>query len=229
MTALTPAMEAALAATDPIVVALLEVTLPDYDLRLIDGASEVHWPGHDGEADAVFVGQDPVYGPWTASDAFGDGIGDQVPAMGFTLKPTSIAQAVDLTDPAVQGSRTRVWFAVIDKATGGLVPDPYQLFEGELDQPTVTIGKGALDLEYSVASAFERLFLNDEGNRLSDAFHQLRWPGELGLQYMTGLVRQIIWGPGDRPSGITTLNGGGGGASGSISIGGRLVSDQVVQ
>lgn len=228
MTALTPQMEAALAATDPLVVALLEVKLPGYDLRLIDGASEVHWLGLDGQADAVFRGRDPVYGAWKASDAFGDGIGDQVPAMGFTLAPTSIASAVDLNDPAIQGSRTRVWFAVIDKGTGGLVPSPYQLFEGELDQPTFTLGKGQLDLDYTVVSAFERLFLNDEGNRLSDAFHQLRWPGELGLQYMTGLVRSIIWGPGDRPSGITAVNGGGGG-SGTISIGGVLVGNQVVE
>jgi len=219
MVGLTPQMRAALETTDPICVALLEVRLPNYNLRVIDGASEVVWPNLDGAA-ATFVGRDPTYGVWSASDAFGDGIGDQVPAMGFTLLPTDVANAASLTDPKVQTSRTRVWFAVIDKTTGGLVPDPYQLFEGELDQPTLTVGKGTLELEYTVASAFERLFLNSEGNRLSDAFHQLRWPGELGLQYMTGLVRQIIWGPGDRPSGITSANGGGGYSS-SVAIGGN--------
>jgi len=217
---LTPQMEAALAATDPLCVALLEINLPGYDLRVLDGASEVRWP-RDGE-ELTFLGRDPTYGNWSASDAFGDGIGDQVPAMGFTMQPTSIADAVTLTAPEVQGSRSRVWFAVIDKTTGGLVPDPYLLFEGELDQPTLGFDKAKLELDYSVASAFERLFLSDEGNRLSDAFHQLRWPGERGLEYMTGLVRQVLWGPGDRPSGIASLNGGGG--TGGVSIGGRQVS-----
>ena len=218
---LTPQMRAALEATDPLCVALLEINLPDYDLRLIDGASEVPW------GDKLFVGRDPVYGVWSASDAFGDGIGDQVPAMGFTLLPAAIEDAGRLTAPNVQTSRTRVWFGVIDKTTGGLIPNPYQLFEGEMDQPTLTVGKGVLELEYTVASAFERLFLSDEGNRLSDSFHQLRWPGERGLEYMTGLVRQIIWGPGDRPSGITSLNGGGGYSS-QVAIGGQRANVQAV-
>lgn len=195
---LTPQMEAALRALDPIIVGLLEVNLPDYDLRLIDGASKLPW------GDKMFLGSDPIYGKWLASDAFGDGIGDEVPALTVTLAPKAAATAGDLTAARVQGSPVRVWLAALDKATGGVVPDPILLFDGELDQPIIEGGLRTLSLDYDCVSAFERLFVDNEGIRLSDAHHQDVWPGETGLANVTGLVKTVIWGPGDRPPGIVT-------------------------
>jgi hypothetical protein len=209
----TPAVEAALHAFNPLICALLEVNLPDYDLRLVDGATHVPW------GDRTFKGRDPVYGVWVSTDALGDGLGDDVPALGLSFVPTSAAVAGELTAPNVQGSRCRLWFAVIDRSNGLVVPDPLLLFDGELDQPTVETGMHVLRLDYDVVSAFERLFLDDEGIRLSDAFHQSVWPGERGLEYMSGLVRTIIWGPGDRPGGMVTGTTGGG-AFGGVGGGG---------
>lgn len=193
---MTAAMQAALRAINPVVVGLVEVNLPGYDLRLLDGASQVNWGGNR------FVGRDPVYGSWISSDSFSDGMGDEAPAMSIQLAPSSEASAAELTAAEVQGSRARIWFAVIDKTTGGLVPDPLLLFEGVLDQPSLDVDKRKLTLDYDLVTAFEGLFLDDEGIRLSDAHHQAVWPGEKGLEYMTGTNRTIIWGPGDRPAGI---------------------------
>jgi hypothetical protein len=40
----------------------------------------------------------------------------------------------------------------------------------------------------------ERLFFNDEGIRLAPAFHQQVWPGEDGLNHVTGVTDLIYWG-----------------------------------
>ena len=208
-------MRVALQALDPVIVGLIEVNLPDYDLRLCDGATEVIWGG------GRFVGRDPYYGSWISADSFSDGIGEEAPAMSVDLAPPSAADAAQLTAPNVQGSRVRIWFACIDKVTGGVVPDPMLLFEGELDQPPLEVEKLRLLLTYDLVTAFEGLFLDDEGIRLSDAHHQSVWPGERGLEYMTGTNRSIIWGPGDRPPGIT-YGGGGGGSYGGSAGGGRF-------
>lgn len=198
---MTSEMRAALRALDPVVVGLIEVNLPDYDLRLLDGASELVWGG------SKFVGRDPIYGAWISADSFSDGIGEEAPGMSVQFSPTSSANAGALTAPNVQGSRVRIWFAVVDKVTGGVVPEPMLLFEGTLDQPVLEIDKMRLVLDYDLVTAFEGLFVDDEGIRLSDAHHQSVWPGELGLEYMTGTNRTIIWGPGDRPQGISYSSG----------------------
>ena len=100
----------------------------------------------------------------------------------------------------MQGSRTRVWFGAINRVTGSPIPDPYLLYDGELDQPTLTTGLAKRTVDYDVVSMFDILFDNDEGARLADSFHQSIWPGERGLEFVTGIIRQIIWGPGERTS-----------------------------
>lgn len=212
---LTPQMEAALLAPAPLITLLLEVILPDRPLRLCFGATKVPAFGED------FIGRDPDYGTWLSSDAIGDGIGDEVPAVSLQFAPPTTAAVEELNAPEVQGSPTRIWFCVIDRATGGVVPDPYLLLDGELDQPTVTRAANALLLDYDVVSSLERLFNGDEGRRLSDAFQQQVFPGERGLEHMTGLVRTIIWGPGSKPAGLTT-GGSGGGYSGGGFLGALL-------
>lgn len=207
---ITDEMRAALRTRAPVLVGLLEVNLPGYDLLLLDGASVVEWDGKR------FVGMDPVYGSWASSDAFASGVGDNAPAFTFTLAPTSVADAATLTEGEVQGSRVRVWFAVIDVATGQPVPSPMLLFDGLLDQPVLTFGPRTFSLEYKCVSGFEPLMITDEGIRLSDAHHQDLWPGELGLGFMTGLIRTIIWGPGDRPGGVSNYGSGGGGGRGGF-------------
>ena len=70
---------------------------------------------------------------------------------------------------------------VIDPATGQVVPDPYMLFAGELDVPTIKWGQNTRRLEYRITSVFERFFQVDEGLRLAPTFHRSVWPGEAGL------------------------------------------------
>ena len=75
-----------------------------------------------------------------------------------------------------------------------MVPDPYLLFLGAFDQPELRVDRGVLEIDIECSSAFDLLLEDDEGARLSDAFHQSIWPGELGMLNMTGIENDIYWG-----------------------------------
>ncbi len=75
-----------------------------------------------------------------------------------------------------------------------MIADPYLVFLGELDVPTVMIGKNKKTLQYDVVSSFERFFDQDEGARLNGPWHNSIWPGELGLQYVVSIQQNLPWG-----------------------------------
>jgi hypothetical protein len=110
----------------------------------------------------------------------------------------------------------RLWLGVID-AAGAVVADPYLMFDGELDQPKLEIDYGARSVEMACVSSFERLFSDDEGIRLNPSNHKSVWPGETGLDAITGVTRQVIWGPGTKVGNDSPASGG---ITGSI-FGGR--------
>jgi hypothetical protein len=77
---------------------------------------------------------------------------------------------------------------------------------GQIDVPTLFIDKGSRKVEFSIVSVFERLFENDDAVRASDGYHQFIWPGELGLEFMTGTDKNLYWGA-KPPSTYTTKLG----------------------
>ena len=70
MSALTPALEAALSGASPLVFGAVEINLPGYDLCLLDGAGVLSFGGK------TYRGRDPVYGVLAAVEDIGDGVGD---------------------------------------------------------------------------------------------------------------------------------------------------------
>jgi hypothetical protein len=71
---------------------------------------------------------------------------------------------------------------------------PELLFDGFIDQATIDLDKGRDDLEYTVISAFDYFFEDGEGQRLNGQFHHAVWPGEKGLDNVTGVTKKIYWG-----------------------------------
>lgn len=214
MTDLTPAMESALAADRVLIFGAVEINLPGgVNLRVLDGAGEIVWGG------GTFLGRDPTYGVLAGIDPPEDGVGDQAPSMSLQFHPPSSAAAGTLAAPSMQGSRVRMWLGALS-ATGAVVADPYLLFDGELDVPALSVSKGTRVLDYEVVSGMERLFENEEGMRLADSFHKSIWPTEAGFAHVTGIVKTIVWGPGEKPNSITGAGGGGGGGGGFGSVGG---------
>lgn len=186
---LAPAMDAALQGVAPTLVGLVEITLPEYNLRLLaPGTGVIGWGAK------TFTGNDPNFGVLAAVSELSDGTGDEAPAISLTLMPPTDAAAGFLAAPTMQGSPVKVWLAAVDRESGLVYADPELLFIGELDVPTIVSGPDGRTLEYEVVSVFERLFDQDEGARLVSGFHKPIWPGELGFDFVTGVEDAIYWG-----------------------------------
>lgn len=188
MSELPPALAAALRGDRPLLFGSVEINLPGYDLLLLDGSGQLMI------GNRLFAGRDPVYGVLDTIKGLADAMGDQAPAVTLGLIPSTTASLAALLDPAVQGSHVTIAMGCIDIASGTAVSAPYVLFSGELDVPTVTWDANDRRLDYKVTSIAERLFAVEEGRRLSDAFHQKVWPGELGLAFVTDVETYVPWG-----------------------------------
>src|SRR3546814_458774 len=97
-----------------------------------------------------------------------------------------------------------LFVGAVDPTSGLIIGQPEVKFLGEIDVPSLTIGEGGQrSLSYTAVSVFERLFETDEGARAQDAWHQSIWPGEKGLEFMTGTDKNLYFG-GKRPKGQLT-------------------------
>ena len=142
----------------------------------------------------LYVGRDPTYGVLDTIKGLADTLGDTAPAVTLGLIPSTTASLAALLDPGVQGSPVTIAMGCVDISTGTAVSAPYVLFTGELDVPNVTWDANDRRMEYKVTSVAERLFTTEEGRRLSDAFHQKVWPGELGMAFVTDVETYVPWG-----------------------------------
>ncbi|TCP30689.1 hypothetical protein [Sphingomonas sp. BK235] len=193
------------AGRDPIA-PMVEVFLPGYSLFHLVGAGELLW------GNRKFVGKDPRFGVLVSASNIRDGVADEAPDWSLTFAPPGESAVEDLTEANVQGSRVNGYLGLVDRATGQLIPDPLQVFAGELDVARLRVGKSTRTVEWRCVSALERFHDTETGARLSDAFHKLVWPGETGLANMTGIEKTSYWGVEKIPSGITYGTGGGGGS-----------------
>lgn len=200
---LTPQMSAALRAGKSPLAPLVEVALPGYTMRHLVGSGEVMFDVNK------FVGMDPIFGVLVAAGNLKDGIADEAPDWALTFAPPSEASVDELTAATAQGGEVSGWLGVIDRLTGLLLPDPIQLFAGELDVARVRVGKGTLTAEWRCTSALEAFHDQEVGARLSDSWHRAVWPDETGLANMTGIERTSFWGVSSPPSQVVYSNYGG--------------------
>ena len=94
----------------------------------------------------------------------------------------------------MQGRPMLLWIGVINPMTGAVDGDPFLAFAGEVDHPILRVGEGTRSVTLECVSIWERFFEDFEGIRLSNAFHQSVWPGELGLEFVTDVKRSLPWG-----------------------------------
>ena len=214
--ALDPALNTELQKLVVTMFGCIEIVLPHATVRLIDGAGFVTFSGR------TFTGLDPVYGTIDSIDTFADGVDDEDPTLSITMLPPSNTGAAMLADPTAQGGQVSLWVGAINPITGLPVATPELRFLGEIDVPTLVLDRGTRKLKLEVVSVFERFFSDDEGVRLTDAWHQSIWPGETGLAAITTVQRKLPWG-GTAPlpsASVSSVVTGGGGSYGGFT-GGR--------
>jgi len=183
-----PTLTAALAEDGVTMFCAVRIALPSYTLLLLDGAGQVTFNSE------TYIGLDPNFGALDSVDVISGGEGDQAPELSLVIAPPSATAAATLSSPNMQGSQVYIYVGAINPATGLVRGAPELKFMGEIDVPTLTSSNGQRSLEYSIISVFDRLFDVDEGIRASDGWHQSIWPGERGLEYMTGTDKNLYWG-----------------------------------
>ena len=165
----------------------VEIELASGFLRLIDGSGQVTFGGN------TFLGKDPTYGVLSGLETVTDGFGNQAPSLRVTINvPTTDAAAI-LGGEDMQGKSVLVWVGVLPP--GGAAPSPPTLvFSGQVDQGVLAVGLGSRNLALDCVSIWELMFDDLQGVRLTNAYHQAAWPGELGFEYVTAVQRQLPWG-----------------------------------
>ncbi|HWU03177.1 MAG TPA: hypothetical protein VN222_10595 [Novosphingobium sp.] len=187
MAELSPAVQTAMVQPRVPLFGAVRIQFPTYDLRLLDGSGTLSWNG------LTYVGRDPTYGTLDTIKGLADQVGDQAPELQLGLIPADDVALSLLTDPSVQGATVTASIGVFDMLTGIVLPDPYAVFVGELDVPSITWDANDRRLEYTVISVADRFFQIEEGRRLSDAFHRKVWPGETGMKMATGVEYDLPW------------------------------------
>ena len=167
-------------------IGLCKIELPEGDVRLCDGG----FIEFDSE---VYRSSDALLGTIASIQAMGEGAGPEVPAMEMVVLPPEASAPGDLAQPGWQTSRARFWIGEYDPETGTLIGDPDLVFDGQLDQASLSVGL-MRELALTVVSLAERLFERNAGNSLTSAWHKSIWPGELGHDNATGLAVQVAWG-----------------------------------
>ena len=183
------ALKNALAAPAPLLFGALKIELPDYTLRLLDGSAVLQIGSE------IYSGIDATFGTIAALSPLGEDMDDSAPEVTVTLFPPDISAAAVLSHPHMQGSVATIMVGAVDAATGAVIGSPEVLFLGEIDVPVIaTAENGERTVEFTIVSVFERLFEVEEGQRASNGWHQSIWPGELGLDHMTGTDVNLYWG-----------------------------------
>lgn len=185
-----------MAATDAVITlaGLLKIEAPAGGVRLCDGG----FLTFGGE---TYESLHPVFGTLAEFDAIEDGFGDLAEGGGFALTPAPDAALADWFRPDLSGCRVRMWMGEVD-ADGFAVSTAELLADLLIDTVRQRIGAGGeRQLILTTMSRAEKLFLKNEGNVLSQRFHQTVWAGEKGLNNCTDLKVAVAWGTASPPRG----------------------------
>lgn len=206
-------LKAALASRAPTTFTALDLTLPgdpdDYELKLVQaGAVDIEG--------TVYTGRDQNYGTFSEIGTISDGVDSQATTASVTLMPPSEAALADLAHPLVQGAPVTIRQGAVDRETGASIGTEL-LFRGEVNQPVLMVASDIRAIRLDLITEEARQLEDNAERRLSHAFHQSVWPGELGMIHVTGVTQPDFWMM-DKPS-ITygTTPGVGGGSGGGFS------------
>lgn len=177
---------------------------PAYTANLIEGAGYVTFPVNG--VSTTFTGEDSLFGTLGTISAVSEAVATEAPRVTITLVPPTAAAVGQLNQPLYQGAPVKIWFGAVNEATGAVVGVPELVFSGRLDTAKTTAQPNARIVELDVASVFERMFIAQEGDRLTDRWHQSIHPGEGGLRLNSDALIDPMWGAQTLASAVTAQN-----------------------
>lgn len=176
----------------PIKCTMVRFQLPGEALCLTDGGFVIFDAG-EGEGPETYLGRHPVYGVMSKVSSAKDGADSGTPRVSVDILPASDIAAAALGAPNVQGGRFQWWEGVIDPVSGFLIGAPELKFVGEIDKPRLSVDEESWSLTLECGAEAERQLEANADWRLNNSFHQLIWPGELGLSFVDGVTRKLTW------------------------------------
>lgn len=207
---MTPQMIAELAQSRAAATGFFEIDLPSGTRRLMIGAGEVAWGAN------TFKGYDGTLGTIISGDGVREDTTGEAPNTTITIAVSPDADKSQIASEDVQLSEVRIYLAALGLDANQhliAIPDPELQAVGLIDQAIIGIDTKRDEVDYRIISAFDYFFEDSEGQRLNGQFHKTVWPGELGLDNVTGVTRKVYWGtygPGGQGGGISSGGGGGG-------------------
>lgn len=146
----------------------------------------------------------PYDSPWNGFTWKGAGALGEISAIGenVDLQAQGVSLSLAGIDPSListalgeqyQGKPCQIWFCPLNVDTGQLIGTPLRIFAGRIDTMDIEVGETAT----ITLTAEGRLidFFRPRVARYTDAEQQLRFPGDLGLQYVNSLQeKNVVWG-----------------------------------
>lgn len=199
---MTPEMIAALSENRAFATGFFDFELPSGTRRMMLGSGEVTYGAN------TYKGRDTTFGQIVSGDQIREDTTGEAPNTSLTIAVDPAADKSEIAGEAIQLSPVKIYLAALAlDASEHLiaVPDPELMFDGFIDQATIGLDAKRDEVDYSIISAFDYFFEDSEGQRLNSQFHKTVWPGELGLDNVTGVTRKIYWGtygPGGQGGGL---------------------------
>lgn len=134
----------------------------------------------------------------------------EVQADRITVALTGIDPALIATALAdhYQGRRGTIYHGLLDEDHQAV--GTYIAFRGRMDTMPIEMGKTAT-IEVTIASRLAD-WSRPRGSRYTDEEQQRRYPGDLGLQFVSATVeKELNWGSGGTSQPVVMQTGGGGG------------------
>lgn len=191
--------KAALQAGGALIFDALKLVYPGGDYRVISaGFATIGSELYEADAHGFTL---------SSVEEYSDGGDNTAPRCKIVLLSDDYAVLTALGEPDTQWSRVYAWWGALDPETGALIGEAERPFIGRTDVADYEITENGWSLTLDCASGLDQALDYGEGQRYSDPFHQKCWPGELGCEFVTGLLETVWWGL--YPP--ITMNGGGGG------------------
>lgn len=156
-----------------------------------------------------YIDEDARFGAIESVSSVSEGIDTQVTTAQVVFHAPSDAGVEILAAPRTQRSPITIHQGAVDPATGAVIGTEL-LFRGEINFSVVVATEHARQVRVELITEEARQLEANDERRLSHAFHQSIWPGELGLIHVTGVAQKDFWRI-RKPS----ISYGGGGAGGS--------------
>lgn len=139
----------------------------------------------------LYSAYNSTYGSLKDVEVIADGADGQASRATVMVSPPSMSAISTWLTACPQGTTVYIYQGALN-SSGASIGTVETLLRGEIDVPRVGIG-GEYVLTFEVGTEELRLLERNEERKLSDAFHQSCFSGELGFEFTTALSRQIPW------------------------------------